>query len=229
MVFLTSPLQIKPYLDGHTYTDGDVPLLTVSSQLPYWEGDHGNRFNRYYRAYERAFRRYCETSLFPLAQASYREALESGGMLMQWRATLQTTVTYEGGGLLSLYTDSVESTASQRIVLRRGDTWDMTSGTPLRLTDFFPPHTPVRKRILSAVRETVEREERLGLYRYLPDWRARMRRSFNPQNFYISDEGLYFFYQSFAIAPLSEGISTFFLPYDEEKGPRRKGKSDSAD
>lgn len=219
LVFLTSPLQIKPYLDGHTYTDGDIPLLTVSSQLPYWAGDHGNRFNRYYRAYGRAFRRYCETSLFPLAQAAYREALESGGALTQWRATLQTTVTYEGEGLVSLYTDSVESTASQRIVLRRGDTWDMTSGTPLRLADFFAPHTLVRKCILSAVRETIEREERLGLYRCLPDWCVRIRRSFNPQNFYVSDEGLYVFYQTYAIAPPSEGLPTFFLPYDEEKGP----------
>ena len=223
---MTNPLQIKPYLEARTFCDGDVPLLTAAAHLPTWAGDHGARFNRYYRAYERAFERYCETVLFPMAQESYREALERAGAIPDWHATLQTTVTCHEGNLVSLYTDSVESGGERRIVLRRGDTWDMTSGTPLRLTDFFPPHTPVRKRILSAVRETVEREERLGLYRYLPDWRARMRRSFNPQNFYISDEGLYFFYQSFAIAPLSEGISTFFLPYDEEKGPYLIRKSD---
>ena len=104
----------------------------------------------------------------------------------------------------------------------------MTGGTPLRLADFFPPHTLVRKRVLSAVRAQIEREEQLGLYRYLPDWRSRMRRSFNPQNFYLSDEGLLFFYQVFAIAPPGEGIPTFLLPYDAEKGPRWKQKSDPA-
>lgn len=223
---MTNPLQIKPYLEGRTFCDGDVPLLTAAAHLPTWTGARGVRFNRYYRAYEHAFERYCETVLFPMAQESYREALERAGVIPDWHATLQTTVTYHGDNLVSLYTDSVESGGERRIDLRRGDTWDMTSGTPLRLTDFFPPHTLVRKRILSAVRETVEREERLGLYRYLPDWSVRIRRSFNPQNFYIGDEGLTVFYQTYAIAPPNEGIPTFFLPYDAEKGPYLIRKSD---
>lgn len=217
---MTEPLQIKPYLVGRTFSDGDVPLLTASAQLPVWEGERGERFNRYYRAYARAFEYYCETVLFPSVQASYRQALEHGGAMPDCRVTLRTTVTCQQKNIVSLYTDSIESCSSRRIVLRRGDTWDMESGTPLRLVDFFPPHTLVRKRILSVVRTQIEREERLGLYRYLPDWSGRIRRSFNPQNFYISDEGLYFFYQFFAIAPPTEGIPAFFLPYDEEKGPR---------
>lgn len=225
---MTEPLQIKPYLEERTFSDGDVPLLTASAQLPVWDGAHGERFNRYYRAYERAFERYCETVLFPLAQEAYHHALENAGAMPDWHAALRTTVTYREGALLSLYTDSAESGGAQRIVLRRGDTWDMTGGTPLRLADFFPPHTLVRKRVLSAVRAQIEREEQLGLYRYLPDWRSRMRRSFNPQNFYLSDEGLLFFYQVFAIAPPGEGIPTFLLPYDAEKGPRWKQKSDPA-
>lgn len=217
---MTKPLQIKPYLEGRTFSDGDVPLLTASAQLPVWEGDGGARFNRYYRAYAHAFERYCETVLFPSAQASYRQALEHAGEMPDCRATLRTTVTCQQGDLISLYTDSIENSGKQRIILRRGDTWDMSSGTPLRLANFFPPHTLVRKRILSVVRARIEREERLGLYRYLPDWPSRIRRSFNPRNFYISDEGLTFFYRFYAIAPPAEGIPTFFLPYDEEKGPR---------
>ena len=39
---------------------------------------------------------------------------------------------------------------------------------------------------------------------------------------------LLFFYQVFAIAPPGEGIPTFLLPYDAEKGPRWKQKSDPA-
>lgn len=218
---MTEPLQIQPYPEGRLFSDGDVPLLRADAQLPVWHGAHGERFNRYYRAYGRAFVRYCESVLFPLAQEAYRQAQENAGALPHWQAALRTTVTYREGALLSLYTDSVESGGAQRIVLRRGDTWDMGSGTPLRLADFFPPHTPVRKRVLSALRAQIEREERLGLYRYLPDWRVRLRRSFNPQNFYLSDEGLLVFYQVYAIAPPSEGIPVFLLPYDAQKGPRR--------
>lgn len=225
---MTKPLQIKPYLEERTFSDGDVPLLRASAQLPLWEDEHGGRFNRYYRAYGRAFERYCETTLFPMVQDAYRQAISNAGEIPDYRAALQTTVTYQEGSLVSLYTDSVESGGRQRLVLRRGDTWDMASGTPLRLIDFFPPHTSVRKRILSTIRAQIEREEQLGLYRYLPDWRSRMLRSFNPQNFYVSDEGLTFFYQTFSIAPPHEGIPVFFLPYDAEKGPRLLSKSDPA-
>lgn len=217
---MTEPLQIKPYFAEHTFSDGDVPLLTVSAHLPIWEGEHGKRFNRYYRAYSRAFMRYCQTSLLPMAQEVYHQAKENGGMIPDWHATLRTTLTCHCGTVVSLYTDSIEQLGEQRIVLRRGDTWDMASGTPLRLVDLFPPRAHVRKRLLTTAQEQIEREERLGLYRYLPDWRGRLRRSFHPQHFYIDDEGLTFFYQLYAIAPPSEGIPTFFLPYDEEKGPR---------
>lgn len=216
---MTQPLQIKPYLAEHTFSDGDIPLLTVSAHLPVWEGAHGKRFNRYYRAYSRAFMRYCQTALLPMAQERGHQAQEQGGAIPDWHASLKTVLTCHCGTLVSLYTDSVEQLGEQRIVLRRGDTWDMASGTPLRLTDFFPPHTHVRKRLVATAREQIEREERLGLYRYLPDWRGRLYRSFHPQHFYIDDEGLYFFYQLCAIAPPGEGIPTFFLPYDEKSGP----------
>ena len=217
---MTESLQIKPYFAEHTFSDGDVPLLTVSAHLPIWEGDHGKRFNRYYRTYSRAFMRYCQTSLLPMAQEVCHQAKENGGMIPDWHAMLRTTLTCHDGTVVSLYTDSIEQLGEQRIVLRRGDTWDMASGTPLRLADLFPSHTLVRKRLVTTAREQIQREERLGLYRYLPDWRVRLFRSFNSQNFYIDDEGLTFFYQLYAIAPPGEGIPTFFLPYDADKGPR---------
>lgn len=55
------------------------------------------------------------------------------------RAELTYQVTYNDGGLWSLYTQSRESGFSGRpTLLRHGDTWDLTSGYPVPLSAFFP-------------------------------------------------------------------------------------------
>ena len=51
---------------------------------------------------------------------------------------------------------------------------------------------------------------------YLPEWRKAVRRRFNPQNYYLTEEGLAFFYPMYAIAPAAEGIPVFLMPYEPE-------------
>ena len=40
--------------------------------------------------------------------------------------------------------------------------------------------------------------------RYLDGWRRRLRQQFNPIRFYLTPEGLAFFYPMYAIAPAAE-------------------------
>ena len=51
--------------------------------------------------------------------------------------------------------------------------------------------------------------------------RRLLRRHFNPQNYYLTAEGLVFFFPMYAIAPSVEGIPTFLFPYDR-KGPEKQ-------
>ena len=69
----------------------------------------------------------------------YRAALAASLPLPHFRAELTYQVTYNDGGLWSLYTQSRESGFSGRpTLLRHGDTWDLTSGYPVPLSAFFP-------------------------------------------------------------------------------------------
>lgn len=219
VILLQGQLQLKPYITDQLFSVDDLPLLTAEAQLPFWEGTGGRRFNHYYTAYSKVFLQYCRTELFPQAQLLYRQALESAGPLPQWQAVLRTTLTCQTPQLVSLYTDSIESSDSKRRILRRGDTWDLRSGYPMALADFFPSHTLWRKRLLENAGAQIEREEQQGLSLYHPDWPQRLRSAFNPHHFYLTDAGLCFFYQMYAIAPAAEGIPTFCLPYDDQSGP----------
>ena len=71
-----------------------------------------------------------------------------------WTAALDFTVTRSGGGLLSLHTDAAERHGTARpLLVRSGETWDLTSGTPVSLSSLFPSGRRWRQQVLSAIEE----------------------------------------------------------------------------
>ena len=202
------------------WTVEEIPVLTASVSLPLAPEGAGaraaRRIERYYRLQCRAYLRYCERWLFPLAASLYREALASSAPLPCLRAELTYRVTYDEGGLWSLYTQSRETCPGRPALLtRRGDTWDLASGWPAPLSAFFPPRTPWRRRLLALAAEEIRRREAAGVSQYREGWRRALRRRFNSRDFYLTAEGLTFFYPMYALGPASEGICTFVLPYGE--------------
>ena len=84
------------------------------------------------------------------------------------------------------------------------------------------PRRSGRRQLLELAARQIQRQEQAGTARYRPDWRRQLRRRFNPQNYYLTEEGLAFFYPMYAIAPAVEGLPTFLLPYGESlPSPRR--------
>lgn len=212
-------LHTEPFSAEREWTVEGIPVLTASVTLPRPEplaDKVSRRIHRYYQLQCRAYLRYCERWLFPQAEAEYRAALASSAPLPCFRAELGYRVTYNEGGLWSLYTQSREVTLpGQTLVTRRGDTWDLAAGYPAPLSGFFPPRSPWKRRLLALAAAEVERQEKAGTARYHEAWRRELRRCFNPQNFYLTNEGLAFFFPMYAIAPGVEGVPTFLLPYGE--------------
>ncbi len=212
-------LRLHAYVDELTLCADELPLLTVQASLPALEGRGSRRFNRYYQSLADAFVRTCRTRLFPDAEALYRQALTTAAPLPQWHAELRTVFTCRTDALVSLYTDALITGTPHRRLFRRADTWDLRSGLLLSLREFFPPHTPCRRRLLTTAQAQIEREESQGISLYREDWHSRLRTAFHPHRFYLTDDGLCFFYPMYAIAPAAEGIPTFSLPYDAQNGP----------
>ncbi|WP_295582813.1 RsiV family protein [uncultured Oscillibacter sp.] len=213
-------LHTEPFTAEREWAVEGIPVLTASVSLPQPVGEEGGvsrRIRRYYRLQCRAFLRYCELFLLPWAAEAYRAALAASAPLPCFRAELSYRVTYNQGGLWSLYTQSREVTVpGQTLVTRRGDTWDLGTGYPAAPAAFFQPRTPWKRRLLAAAAAEIQRQEAAGTARYREDWRRRLRRAFNPQNFYLTDQGLVFFFPMYALAPAVEGVPAFLLPYGSE-------------
>ena len=190
-------------------------MLTAAVELPQPQGADAvsRRIRRYYQAQCKAFLRYCERWIFPQAEAEYRAALAASAPLPCFRAELGYRVTYNSGGLWSLYTQSREVTG-HTLLTRRGDTWDLAAGYPVPLSAFFPARSPWRRQLLALAAEDIQRQERAGIARYDPEWRKKLRR-FNSRNYYLTEEGLTYFFPMYAIAPAAEAIPDFTLPYGQ--------------
>lgn len=85
-------------------------------------------------------------------------------------------------------------------------------------SELFPHRRGWKRRLLTLAAQEIQRQETAGYARYLDGWRRRLRQQFNPMRFYLTPEGLAFFYPMYAIAPAAEGIPVFTVPY-EAVGP----------
>lgn len=223
MPTILTQLSTEPLTAERTWTVEEIPVLTASISLPAPAEGTGlaaaRRIRRYYQLQSRSFLRYCQNWLLPAAEAEYRAALASSAPLPAFRAELEYHVTYNENGLWSLYTQSRERGADGRPLLtRRGDTWDLTAGYPVPLAAFFPRRSGWRKKLLTAVEAEIRRREAAGAAHWNEDWRRALRRRFNPENFYLTGDGLAVFYPMYALAPASAGIPVFTVPYEAE-GP----------
>lgn len=212
-------LRTEPFTTHREWTLEDIPVLWADVSLPEPVPALSavcRRIRRYYHLQSRTFLRYCQKELLPLAQAEARAALAESRPLPEFRAELTYQVTYNAHGFWSLYTQVREHTLSgPDFLLRRGDTWDLGSGYPAALSDFFPRRSGYKRRLLTAAEAEIQRRERAGLCRCHESWRRDLRRHFSPRNYYLTEEGLAFFYPMYAIAPAAAGIPVFTLPYEE--------------
>lgn len=197
----------------------DLPVLTAQIILPRWDSRKSARFNRYYHACAETFKRSCRRELLPQAESAYYHARENSTAIPQWQAQLHATVTLQREYLLSLRSDTVFAGMPQPYSARRGDTWDLRHGFLLSLADCFPLHTPWRRQMLELACDRIRDWEAQGSARYHDDWHRQIHRSFHAHNFYLTEDGLCFFFPFASIAPPIEGIPTFCMPYHSQAGP----------
>jgi len=211
-------LETEPFAAEREWTLEDIPILTAAVSVPR-PLDRGSRaarrIDRFYQLQARAYFRYCENWLFPKAAAACRQAMADSAPLPECAASLTYTVTCSERGIWSLHTDTRERVAGRTEILRRGDTWDLRSGYPIPVADFFPRGTPVRKLLVKTAEAEILRQEEAGVARYHEKWRQELRRAYNREHFYVTNTGLCFFWQMYAVAPAAEGIPTFTLPFGE--------------
>ncbi len=169
------------------YTEKDIikddggELVRMSFTLPRQKGLP--RFNAYFNGMKSALKQYASKDL-------KKRALTDRGTPAG--AAVNTVVSVENFGLLSLYAEIVLSCGG---ILRRhrlGLTWNRKADTVLSYGSVFRCGKKQLLPLLAAATE--DRAQSAGITLY-SDWRKRLSRSFEKENFYISPVSAVFFYQ----------------------------------
>ncbi|MGM9618896.1 MAG: RsiV family protein [Oscillospiraceae bacterium] len=218
-------LRPKPREVERRWTWEDIPVLVMTLSLPGFEAAlpdrRVRRMDRYYRAFERSYARYCQRFLYPPAAEAFRAAQAQSRPFSPWTADVRCRTTLRSGTLWSLALESEERDQAGRCLLRRRccDSWDLLGGYPLSLAALFEGEPFFRRTLMKHARtELLARQERGERFR--EDWKKRLRTEFSSEHFYLTEEGLVFYYPMYALGPETLGLPSFFLPWDAEKGPR---------
>lgn len=191
-------------------------VLTYSIRCPDFPEDLAcfRRIGRYYHRIFELWKNRWENVLYQRACTCVAAAREQSLPFRPWEASLNYTVTFQQENLLSLYLDAWEySGGVHGVTVRRGDTWELSSGTPRCLSSFFPPHSRWRRSVLEALHAQASERISTGETLYFEDWPDRISSCFDPDRFYLTEQGIALFYPLYTIAPYAEGIPVFSMPY----------------
>lgn len=195
-----------------------IPVLEMSIRRPSFQNSGKTaRIERYFEHLSTQWKTRWETVLYPDACRSLAAAAECGSAFTPWQTRLSYEVTCWDPPILSLRIETVEiGRAPQPFRIHQGETWDCGTGYPRTLRSFFPAgNRRWRRDLLSEIRAQAEDRLRSGESLLDPDCLRIMERSFDPERFYLTEQGIAIFYPLYVLGPCAEGIPTFLAACPE--------------
>lgn len=172
--------------------------------------------NRVLLAQENYFVRNNTAYLYPQAVKNYIESQKNpNGHFNPFGADLTYNVTYNDNCVLSFYYDTYNYTGGAHgSTIKKSNTFSLLSGRQLKLSNFFYPTTPYRRKILEEIlrQARINNQQDEGLY--FDDYERLIVRYFNPNSFYLTPEGIVIYYQQYDIAPYAVGMPEFLITND---------------
>lgn len=194
-----------------------VPVLNYKIEYPQFSSPHNReglaRINQYYQSQAKALQKKFETGNYAEAVELYKSSKENQFPFHMFEALSVYTVTYNQNDLLSLYFDEYTySGGAHGSTIRTSDTWNTRKGCRLGLYQMSGDPFRTRKVILDTINQQIAVQIKNEEGMYFDDYEKLVAENFNPENFYLTPEGLVIYYQQYDIAPYASGIPEFTLP-----------------
>lgn len=186
----------------------DYPLLTQGF------GGNSMRFNMHYRQRAQKNYRYASSRFYQAAVKQYNVAKAQNFPFHNFEYLEVFETTYCKKPMISLYYDIYEFTGGAHgNTIRKGNTWDMRKGNLIMLESLFVNDYDYMPTMLKYIESEAKRRQITGMANYFDDLSGNIKKYFDPKNYYLTDEGLAIFYPLYTIAPYSNGIQVFIIPY----------------
>lgn len=196
-----------------------APVLTYKIQYPFFTSS-GNPaalsyINDYYSVNAHAFENYCRNDLFYRAAADKKELEAKHFPFFPYEAIENVTITYHSDCVASLFYDRYIFTGGAHgSTVRYSDTWNLENGHRMEAGEFFTSpgyEKDVKNAIIQAIRQFNQANPDSATY--FPDYEKNVENTFRKSQFYLTPEGIVFYFQEYDIAPHSSGIPQFLFPF----------------
>lgn len=196
----------------------DIEMLTLHIKYPI-VSVHNNprvtdKINNQISMQVNEYMKYAANTLYNQAMNTYIDSLKNDFPFYGYEAYMEYTITYNDNCFLSLYIDKYEFTGGTHgNTIRTSNTWELCTGESIDLYCFFEPHIDYTHMIIQEIITQAEENVKENPGIYFDDYKDLIIKSFNPDSFYMSPNGITIYYQQYDIAPYATGIVEFTIPY----------------
>lgn len=189
---------VEDFLLEDTLYFENTPVLSYTINYPQLKDgcdeDALEKVNKFYVTRAKVYENECRTNLFHDASMQLQYTKAHGYPFLPDEVDIRYKVTFNESCILSLYFDHYLFTGGAHgSTLRYSNTWNLNNGQM------------ISKQLESSVSHPD----------YFKNPEQNVSVSFSPDNFYLTPEGIVIYFQQYDIAPYSNGIIEFTIPYEE--------------
>lgn len=186
-----------------------VVVLTYEIEYPQiFSGPYDtSKFNMFNRRKALFLEATARETLFNQAKELYDYNVSNGYPVMVFEVVSKYRITYNEPPILSLYQDEYIFTGGAHgDTTRTSQNWDFAYNKQFSLDDVYYNNPDYILCILKQINEQIKSAE-TGTY--FDDYCQLVLETFNPNQFYLTNQGVTIYFQHYDIAPYSSGIPEF--------------------
>lgn len=218
--FMDYQVQVENHVIEREMYYKDTMVLRYKINFPQFRSSHFvtgiTRINAYCRRKTVQYQRYLERDLYAMAVREYEYSMANGFPVRAFEAQLDYTVTYSRNCGLSLYFDRYQFTGGAHgSTIRDSRTWNIRTGRRIFLRELFPYSVDYQEYLIQTINRQIAGQIASGNNIYFENYEQLTAKTFQPESFYLTPDGLAIYYQQYDIAPYSSGIPVFIINYEE--------------
>lgn len=153
-------------------------------------------------------------NLYPSAVKDLKNSEINNFFFAPYEAFLTYKVSMNENCMLSFYFDNYEFVGGAHgITIRKAQTFNFKKRRQVTLWDFFKNKSEARNILINEILKQAENNMQNNPGVYFENYETLIKKNFNPENFYLTPQGIIIFYNQYEIAPYSTGIVEFLIPY----------------
>lgn len=202
------------------YNDGGDEIMNISITHPVIKNEKElealKKINDYYIGFAENYISSIEAEEKEFAEEDFESAKEDNREFMPHEYASDIELEYNGKVLSFLNLQYINTGGAHPNSIQDSQTFDTATGEKLKLEDVMGVEEEEAKSVvLKKVLEEIKKTEGSDDFLYYDNYESDIKENFVPDDYFITDEGICIFYQTYSIAPYVAGFPTFIISNEE--------------